>query len=866
MITGSLDFVRDKNQNYNTEFRLFPKVQRTPVFNDTPINAFKQYTWLSEYVDPTNYTLKNIIPSSNKISMMEGTAFQINLPAVDPSNLFDPTDDSKITYVWKRDGSTLFEYSSLNSLRGTSIITITSESCTRDVSGVYELEATNRYGTTVSEQITIDVINKKYNPILFKNLIINGSGEQGTSEWTADADITTKTFSLANRNQFSIPKEIYSIIYDGPYTEEFNFSIYPNETALSRWFDELKNFSSSFDYSGSVLAGYNRWIVKEFLPCLVPTDGGTGRSQDSFFPSWDYIDTYNKNKSLYKLEDIVQQSKTYITRDKLKFTKHGGKAKSIVYQTIDLTNAAEIIDGEVYGVDKVVAHFFAYVGIGISNYALKYTDESTNSVTQENAIPTNLYTYKVGSLNGKPALLPLYPNDKNVVGIQSSFDPTKKEKYAKPIKIKENTPISIEPVTYDKTDIRLDFINVNGDIISSEIVPGPTEKDIWAVKEKFYVPYYIGNLYSWFTNATNQEFRIYSQSYTTINAIRAVDDPSFGTQDINAAWIKKYYYPLLNIESDWDVARTHGSVIATITKSPDIGNLANKQEAILNYGFDESFVERYGDTTVPIYYGYSDGNKTQYDRGAAAFFGIQKDVVVPKGTRSIRVNIIFNHTSETIYDANPKLKNWTDQNIYLDYFTRAENSDRLVEYGNPRCGVTAAHLSLHPNRVEISEDYNTYNVNLTGSVWKQELDKLDPILNPTAFNTVNNSDPTTLQYKYSIATIPALITSTLPAEPITIADISVLAGQNTIGVAQTQSGSLDPSVPEVVDEYTTPNFVNMHRDNAVDLLRQLTDSGSIINTPTSVTSSYDLVYSQSLAPGIIGNRSTPIELSIYQQM
>ena len=865
MITGSLDFVRDKNQNYNTEFRLFPKAQRTPVFNNTPTNAFKQYTWLSEYVDPTNYTLKNIIPSSNRIGMLEGTSFQINLPAADPSNLFDPTDDSKITYVWKRDGSTLFEYSGLNNLRGTSIITITSESCTRDVSGVYELEATNRYGTTISEPITIDVINRKYSPILYKNLIINGSGEQGTSEWVADADITTKAFTLANRNQFSIPKEVYSIVYDGPYTEQFNFSIYPNETALSRWFTNLKDFSSSFDYGSKPSAGYNRWIVKEFLPCLVPTDGGTGRSQDSFFPSWDYIDTYNKNKALYQLQDVIQQSKTYITRDKLKFTKYGGKAKSLVYQNIDLTNSAEIIDGEVYGVDSVVAHFFAYIGIGISNYTLKYVDSSTDAIVEENTIPTNLFNYKVGSLNGKPALLPVYLNEKNLKGIQSSFDITQRDKYAKPIKIKENTTIAIEPVTYDQTDIRLDFINVNGDVISSEVVPGPTERDIWAVKEKFYVPYHIGNLYSWFTDATNQEFTVYSQSYTTINAIRAVDDSSFGTQDINAAWIKKYYYPLLNLESDWDVARTRGDLYA-IKNSQDADAVGKKQEAILNYGFDESFIERYGPTQVPLWYDYTDGNKTQYDRGAAAFFGIQKDVVVPKGTRSIRVNIIFNHTSETIYDANPKLKNWTDQNIYLDYFTRAENSDRLVEYGNPRCGVTAAHLSLHPNRVEISEDYNTYNINLTGSVWKQELDKLDPIQNPTAFNTVRNGDPATLEYKYSMSTIPELATSALPAEPITVADISVLAAQNTIPPTQTESGSLDTTVPEVVDEYTTPNFVNMYRNNAVDELTQITDSGSIINTPTSVTASYDLVYSQSVAPGSVGNRSTPIELSIYQQM
>jgi hypothetical protein len=793
MLTGSLNFVRDKNQKYNTEFKLYPKTQKTPLFIQTPVEKFEQFTWISEYSSPTDYTLKRIRQSGNVVGMLEGTAFQVNLRAVDPTNLFSITDDSNLTYIWKRDGAVLYEYSSQNNLRGTSLLQITSESCTRDISGLYELEASNRFGTTTSEPITIDVVNHKYHPYLYKNLLINGSGEQGTSEWTTDSDIAVKTLSSQNRNQASIPQQLYEVTYTSPYPDDFYFSSYGNETTLAEWFNKTQD-ASQFNFAQNELGQYNKWIIKNFHPCLVPTDGAIQNGvrvtgpQDSFFPSWDYIDTYNKNGLLYTLGNIVNKTKTYITRDKIKFSIFGGKAKSIAYQDIQVSDISGMIDGEYYGIDKLVAHFFAYVGIGISGYKLEYEDANTGAMVEENTIPVSLYNYKVGSLTDKPALIPLLPNATQYTNAIGSYNDGSRDKFA--VKIKKGSKIKLTPVTYDKTDIRLDFLSINGEFISSETIQGPTEKDIWAVKEKFFIPYYIGNLYGWCTDASDQEFYFYSQSYTTIDAIRGVDDPNKQVKDTHAEWVQKYHYGL--IDNEWEVARRN-SDIKLITKKPSDREI--KEEAVERYGFNRSFIEQYGETRIPLW--YIDGLiGSRYDRGAAAFFGIQKNVVVPRGTRSIRVNIIFNHTSEALYDSNPRVKNWNKQTLYYDYFTGGQAGDKLTEYGNPRCGVTATHLSLHPDVVQISEDYNTYEVNLTGSVWFQELQRLNV---PNEYNSIQPTsyDLSNLAYKYSVSTIPQIQSLNNIPSPISVADIAVLYGQTNPYTLNTGSGIPIPDpIPE----------------------------------------------------------------------
>jgi len=688
MITvATLKKVKAKNQNYNTQFRLYPQNRNEPIFAIQPLETFQQFTWISS-ATTSSYGFVKINPSTNRIGMVEGTEFSISCFVEDPSNVTNPNYDKNITYIWRRDGSPLYEINSLNNVKGSKSFYISASECRRDISGTYQLEARNKYGSTFSEPFEIDVINKKYHPILFKNLIVNPCGAKGLDGWTGDEDFAVDEFTpTSNKNQWSIPREIYEP-YRGPYTEQFRFTLYGNETRLNEWFNGVKD-TGSFT-SPNPYADYNRWKVANYHPNLVDTDEFGWGNWGAFFPAWPYIDKANKNDNLFSLGSILTKSETYFTRTKLKFSIYGGKAKCLAYQDIDVSEAAGLIDGETYGVDRVIAHFFAYVGIGISKYSVRYIDEQADLIV-DNTIPVTYPIYISGGYapeDTKPALIPLYT---------ASFE--KEPCYCCPEKgidgpfvyTLDGEPINIEPVAEDVTDVRIDFFDGADNLITSKVIKGPDERDIWAVKEKFFVPFYLGNLYSWMFDTTDEEFRVFNQRYTTMNAIKGVDNPQTAPlKDIHAEWMQKYHYPLYDKASN---------EYRRVCKS---------------------------------------------DKGAAAMFGINENLAIPKGTRTIRVNVIFNHKSNVIFDDNPALKDWSDQEIYYDYYTNTQTSQRLHEYGNPRCGITAMHLSLHPNTVDISTDYNTYLIPL-GNVWYKRRNELSVV---DRFWTVTNqnADVTTLPY------------------------------------------------------------------------------------------------------------------------
>ena len=151
---GKLQLLQSKNRQYlTTDFELLPKSYRDPYVIETPLQAFSQYTWLSEVVYDANAsvyygTLQNKVQVLDTVTMVEGTEFNINYTVLDPtilSNLgADMDDDRNLEYRWLRDGGVLHEFSNINDFKGTSTITITSESCTHDKSGTYKLQVTNR--------------------------------------------------------------------------------------------------------------------------------------------------------------------------------------------------------------------------------------------------------------------------------------------------------------------------------------------------------------------------------------------------------------------------------------------------------------------------------------------------------------------------------------------------------------------------------------------------------------------------------------------------------------------------------------------------------------------------------------------------
>lgn len=692
MIVSDLKKVKAKNQKYNTEFTLLPIAARTPNFVVEPLDSFQQYTWLTSTT--ASFVQKNI--SGTKIMMVEGTEFSIMPYVVDLGNIGDVVNDSNVTYVWRRDGSPLYRYNSRNKLKGTKSFYISSSQCRRDISGTYQLEAINQYGSTLSQPFEVDVFNKKKHPALHRNLIYNPSGVKGLDGWTTDPDFKVEEFSLTERNHTSIPQDIYRA-GTSPYTKKFQFSLYSNESRLSSWFSKVMSGSvpgSEFDSSSATpnpWAPYNRWFISNYHPCLVDTDTEGWGNWASFFPSWEYLDKANKNENLYTLDNIINRPKTYFTRDKIKFQVFGGSARSVAYQDIDVTDVASLVDGEAYGVDKLVAHFFAYFGIGISKYAVKYVDYLEYK-QDDNTLPLVYPTWISGAYapeSTKQVLFPYYYPATQA--LENCYCCPEKGEEGPFVFTKDGEPINITPITEDVTDVKLEFYDELDNLLDSTIIKGPDDRDIWSVKEKFFVPFYLGNTYLWMMDCADEEFRIFNQRYTTMNAIRNVDIPTATDRDINAEWMQAYHYPL------YDVATGEYRVV------------------------------------------------NKYDLGAAAMFGINVDVVIPKKTRRIRVSVIFNHKSNTIFDSNPTTKQWEDQEIYYDYWTNTKSSERLFEYGNPRCGITAMHLSLHPDTVDISPDYNTYKVPLN-NVWYKRRNELG--INDNFWSVINKSTPVnTLTYK-----------------------------------------------------------------------------------------------------------------------
>ena len=99
------------------------------------------------------------------------------------------------------------------------------------------------------------------------------------------------------------------------------------------------------------------------------------------------------------------------------------------------------------------------------------------------------------------------------------------------------------------------------------------------------------------------------------------------------------------------------------------------------------------------------------DPGAAAFFAINESNVIPKGTRRVEISFEFKHTSETYDDQAPEIKNWNNQELYLDLFgSIGQDKDIGLKYGEPRCGITSMKYVLFPNKLTVNTNYNSYNI------------------------------------------------------------------------------------------------------------------------------------------------------------
>ena len=419
--------------NFISPFRLLPIDPIPPYIREQPINTVTQNTWLaaptitypsiagisanSDTNPPAlqapiitiNY--QKIVPKEETVRVLVGTSLQFGVEVDDNSISNNPNMQNPLTYVWKKDGNLLEKTNRLNS----TIVSISSTSCTQEATGVYTCEVSNIYGTTVTDPLTIEVINPFEHPKLYKNLITNGKGEGGLAGWEADSDIKVSPFTTPKFDQ-EIAQQFNSFNIGGIETEvgrntppEFQFSIGSHFGMFHRLFKKRQAINPDFGQAyikgtsaGSVLTEHERWYSEgASIPQIIPNedyDTNDYGTPAGFFPGLAWIDSYNKNNT-NKIIGLSQEYADttlpfYFTRDKIKFVNKGGKAETSLTQTIDLSDVADIIDGNAYGVTHATGQFFAYVGAGITDYKIKYQEDDKVEPTTTNYYVADFETYK----------------------------------------------------------------------------------------------------------------------------------------------------------------------------------------------------------------------------------------------------------------------------------------------------------------------------------------------------------------------------------------------------------------------------------------------------------------------------------------
>jgi hypothetical protein len=701
------------------DFRLLPENPSLPLIVSQPIKNFTQFTWVQGYKNGMPL-LQEVAINNNIVNMLEGTEFGLAFKTIDPSNINDVNSTTTLSYKWRKDGALLYQLNALNGGVGVNSFLVEAVDGIAELSGKYTCEISNQYGTVETEPVKVNIINPLKHPKLFKNLILNGDGEGGLNGWQGDPDIKINPFidNSIITNNFGSTRSVGLSTFDyagytfgvsnstkgAPY--EFYFSkanhsslFYPKYRAA---YDYDLNFRDiEIKQKSLALSDGDWWVLAGIVPQIILNEDYNASSNAAFFPGPLWIDMYNKNGFVTGLADELKDyTTTYFTRDKLKFEKFGGKQNAFMAQDVDLTEAADFVDGNVYGVQYITSQFFAYVGAGITRYLITLqTTEGEKTFNYNIADTEDLFNHIFGNITTDAFLQP--PPNRDVYKYESDLF-----KLGTRIKLLPNSEIKITPIADDVTTITLDFINDAGEILKTETIDGPDETDVWAIKEKVYFPLTLYGIFEFVKPSGNNPITVFGQKYTDTDALA----PFFTPAALG---------PL-----------AEG---ITSTLSDNVRDI-NAKFLLRKFPFREK-----GGAYPREPFGTSSA-KTSYravqDFGAAAMFGVGKTMIVPYKTRSVKVRVEFRHRSEIIRDINPEGKGWKSQEIYLDDNGQSTGrSKRLVEYGTPRCGITKVKFLLVPNELGASDQYATFTLPPTEAtiLGLQKAKYADPF----AFNTAD---------------------------------------------------------------------------------------------------------------------------------
>ena len=311
-ISGSSGILADRSF---TTFTLLPSINQLPTIGGQPIDNITQTTWADQLNGELIYQDKTTLFFNNVVNIVEGTAFSISTIANNPAKL---NTQEGLTYVWKRNGLILQG----SRFENTNTLVFESNQAMIDISGIYTCEVSNQFGTTVTDPVTLKIVNPDTEVLFTKNILQDGSGDANLEEWVQDSDkvrpfefldfYTTRGFASVTRNGF------------------FRFS--------------------------------NDRRADETQSKLIGNDNPS-QPYAAFFPSPTLID----NNTPYNLIENI--SPYYIGVAPFEY---GDRNQYAISQVMPLGDYFDFVDGAAYGIDGCNYELFHYLGAGVTKYALSF--------------------------------------------------------------------------------------------------------------------------------------------------------------------------------------------------------------------------------------------------------------------------------------------------------------------------------------------------------------------------------------------------------------------------------------------------------------------------------------------------------------
>lgn len=248
---------------------------------------------------------------------------------------------------------------------------------------------------------------------------------------------------------------------------------------------------------------------------------------------------------------------------------------------------------------------------------------------------------------------------------------------------RQGARIEVTPRADNQVKFVVQYINENQEIIGQDTLSGPTVDDIFAVKEKIFLPTILGSLI--------QKTCILPDIRPVPVLYKGIEMFSVSNTDIissAADFIDKFAIDGFLEEHGVSSGATVSEVISADAEERDTDQWKAQYEIV---------------------------SRLTPDRGAAAFFAIQKKLFLPRGTTSIDVQILFENNSVA---RNAPIANQGDIKYEADTIPAAHTSYPYMfyEYGYPRTGVCLVKLCLYDNEFKRTRKYPQYYIPTT-HVW-----------------------------------------------------------------------------------------------------------------------------------------------------